>query len=67
MAWHYLSQEGRKKNGILMHTICLGQNSQIPKTKTTNKWFQRKLPKTKNDTFFFEKGVFWAGWKSGFY
>ena len=38
------------------------------KTKKNNKklWFQRKLPKTKNDTFFLKKVFFDMGEKLAF-
>ena len=52
---------GREKNAhfrahYLFWPKCFGPKQSKP-GKTVKKWFQRKLPKTKNDTFF-EKGVF---------
>ena len=69
IAWHYLCQEGRKTR-IFVHTICFGQNFFWPKKVQSrknykNSGFSGNWPKPKM-TPFFEKGVFWHGWKVGF-
>ena len=68
-AWHYLCQEGRKKR-IFVHTICFGQicfgpNQWKPGT-TIEIVVSAEIAQNQKWHFFFEKDVFWHGWKSGF-
>ena len=58
IAKHYLCLEKRKRNGILVPTICRGHKSFGAKTAKTRKHY-KILPKTKNDTFL--KMVFGMG------
>ena len=57
IAWHYLCQEGRKTR-IFVHTICFGPKFFGPKQckpgNTIKIVVSVKLPKTKNDTFFWK-------------
>ena len=71
IAWHYLCQEGRRKTRIFVHTICFGQNFFWPKQckagNTIKIGVSAEIAKNKIWHLFLEKGVFWHGWKSGFY
>ena len=43
----------RERNGFFVHTICFGQiclGHSSQNEENTKDWFQRKLPKTKNET-----------------
>ena len=69
IAWHYLCQEGRK-TCIFVHTICFGQNFFGPKQwkpgTTIKIVVSAEIVKNLKWHLFFEKGVFWQGWKLGF-
>ena len=59
-----------KKTPIFVHTICFGQFF-LTKTVQTRKNYKNsgfsEISQNQKWHLFFEKGVFWHGWKSGFY
>ena len=69
-AWHYVCQEGRKTR-IFVHTVYFGQTFFWPKQwkpgKTIKIVVSAEIAQNQKMTPFFEKGVCWHGWKSGFY
>ena len=71
IAWHHFGQEGRKNAHFRAHylfwpNIFLDQNSVNQEKLKKKSGFSGNCPKPKM-TPFFENGVFWHGWKSGFY
>ena len=64
-------QEGRKTR-IFVHTICFGQKmfwaqNSVNHKKTIKILVSAEIGQNQKWHLFLEKGVFWHGWKSGFY
>ena len=71
IAWHDLCQEGRKTR-IFVHTICFGQNIFLDQNsenpgKTIKIVVSAEIVQNLKWHLFFQNGVFWHRWKSGFY
>ena len=66
IAWHYLGQEGRKKNAFLCTLSVLVKNcfwTKIVKTKKTIKIVvSAEITQNQKWHLLFEKGVLWHGW-----
>ena len=61
-----------RKTRIFVHTICFAQNiflgpEQCKPGKTIKIVASAEIGQNQKWHLFFEKGVFWHGWKSGFY
>ena len=60
-----------EKTRIFVHTICFGQKFFGPKQckpgKTIKIVVSAEIAQNQKWHLFLEKGVFWHGWKSGFY
>ena len=71
IAWHYLCQEGRKKRAFSLQLSVLAKFFFGPKQckagKTIKIGVSAEIAQNQKWHLFFEKGVFWHGWKSGFY
>ena len=71
IAWHYLCQEGRKKRAFSCTLSVLAKIFFGPKQckpgKTIKIVVSAEIAQNQKWHLFFEKGVFWHGWKSGFY
>ena len=68
--WHYLCQKGRKNAHFRAHylfwpKIFIDQNS-VSRKHYKNR-VSAEIAKKQKWHLFWEKGVFWHGWKSGFY
>ena len=71
IAWHYLCQEGRKNAHFRAHYLFWPKFFFGPKQckpgKTIKIVVSAEIAQNQKWHLFFEKGVFWHGWKSGFY
>ena len=71
IAWHYLCQEGRKNAHFRAHYLfwpkCFFGPKQCKSRKTIKIVVSAEIVQNQKWHLFFGKGVFWHGWKSGFY
>ena len=71
IAWHYLCKEGRKNAHFRAHYLFWADMFFGPKQckpgKTIKIGVSAEIAQNQKWHLFFEKGVFWHGWKSGFY
>ena len=69
IAWHYLCQEGRKNAHFRAHYLFWPKFFFGPKQckpgKTIKIVVSAEIAQNQKWHLFFEKGVFWHGWKSG--
>ena len=71
IAWHYLCQEGRKNAHFRAHYLfwpkCFFGPKQCKSGKTIKIVVSAEIAQNQKWHLFLGKGVFWHGWKSGFY